>query len=124
MNFDEPAQGHLWWNDSDYSFGRKEALKTILILSAVTVIEVGIAISYDAFAADGGKFKWVVNLLMAIFSVVKVIFIMGTFMHLKNEKKGFILTCLLPFLFLIWAIIAFTFEGSSWQAMRHLLNAF
>ena len=95
-----------------------------MILSAVTVVEVGIAISYDAFAGDGGKNKWVINLLMAIFSVVKVIYIMGTFMHLKNEKKGFILSCLLPFLFLIWAIIAFTFEGSSWQAMRHLLNAF
>jgi cytochrome c oxidase subunit IV len=124
MNFDEPVQGHLHWNDAEYSDGRKEVLKTIVILSAVTVIEVGIAISYDAFANDGGKNKWVVNLLMAIFSVIKVIYIMGTFMHLKHEKKGFILTCLLPFLFLIWAIIAFTFEGSSWQAMRHLLNAF
>ena len=124
MNFDEPVQGHLHWNDAEYSDGRKEVLKTIFILSAVPIIEVGIAISYDAFAADGGKYKWVVNLLMAIFSVIKVIFIMGTFMHLKHEKKGFILSCLLPFLFLIWAIIAFTFEGSSWEMMRHWLNAF
>jgi hypothetical protein len=30
----------------------------------------------------------------------------------------------LPFMFLIWAIIAFTFEGSSWQFMRTWLNAF
>ena len=124
MNFDEPVQGHLHWDENEYSFGKKEALRTIAILSAVTILEVGIAISYDAFAGDGGKNKWVINLLMAIFSVVKVVYIMGTFMHLKHEKKGFILSCLLPFLFLIWAIIAFTFEGSSWQAMRHLLNAF
>jgi cytochrome c oxidase subunit 4 len=124
MNFDEPVQGHLHWNDTEYSDGRKEVLKTIIILSVVTVGEVSIAISYDAFAADGGKYKWVINLLMAIASVIKVIYIMGTFMHLKHEKKGFILTCILPFMFLIWAIIAFTFEGASWQAMRHLLNAF
>jgi cytochrome c oxidase subunit 4 len=124
MNFDEPVQGHLHWTDTEYSDGRKEVLKTIFILSAVTVVEVGIAISYDAFAKDGGKYKWVVNLAMAIFSVIKVIYIMGTFMHLKHEKKGFILTCLLPFMFLIWFIIAFTLEGASWQAMRHLLNAF
>lgn len=123
MNFDEPVQGHLHWNDSEYSDGRKEVLKTITILSAVTVIEVGIAISYDKLV-PGGENKWVINLLMAIFSVIKVIYIMGTFMHLKHEKKAFILSCLLPFLFLIWAIIAFTFEGASWQAMRHLLNAF
>ena len=67
MNFDEPVQGHLHWNDDEYAFGRKEVLKTILVLSAVTVIEVGIAISYDVFSRDGGKYKWVVNLLMAIF---------------------------------------------------------
>ena len=125
MNFDEPVQGHLHWTDGEYVDGRKEVLKTIIILSVVTVVEVGIAIGYDVLmAADGGKHKWVVNMLMAFFSVVKVIYIMGTFMHLKHEKKGFILTVLLPFLFLIWAIIAFTFEGASWQYMRTWLNAF
>jgi cytochrome c oxidase subunit IV len=125
MNFDEPVQGHLHWTEGEYSDGRKEVLKTIIILSVVTVVEVGIAISYDTlFLSDNGKHKWVVNLLMAIFSVVKVIYIMGTFMHLRHEKKGFILTVLLPFLFLIWAIIAFTFEGSSWLMMRGWLNAF
>ena len=123
MNFDEPVQGHLHWDDNEYSFGKKEAVKTIAILSLVTVVEVGIAIGYDVLVPSGNN-KWAISLLMAIFSVIKVIFIMGTFMHLKHEKKGFILTCLLPFLFLIWAIIAFTFEGSSWMAMRGLLNAF
>jgi cytochrome c oxidase subunit IV len=124
MNFDEPVQGHLHWTESEYKEGKKVVLKTILILAAVTFVEVSIAISYDAFMRDGGKYKWVVNLLMAFFSVVKVIYIMGTFMHLKDEKKWFIITVLGPFTFLIWAIIAFTFEGASWQYMRTLLNAF
>jgi uncharacterized membrane protein len=124
MNFDEPVQGHLHWTDGEYNDGRKEVLTTIGILSLVTLAEVSIAISYDAFSKDGGKYKWVVNLLMAIFSVIKVIYIMGTFMHLKHEKKWFMITVLGPFMFLIWAIIAFTYEGSSWQAMRGLLNAF
>jgi caa(3)-type oxidase subunit IV len=124
MNFDEPVQGHLHWTDAEYSDSRKDVLKTIIVLSVVTVVEVGIAIMYDALASDGGKFKWVINLLMAVFSVVKVVYIMGTFMHLKHEKKYFMLSVLLPFLFLVWAIIAFTFEGSSWQYMRTLLNAF
>lgn len=125
MNFDEPVQGHLHWNEEEYGVGRKEVLRTIIILSVVTIAEVGIAIAYDVLTGEsGGKFKWVINLLMAIFSVVKVYFIMGTFMHLKHEKKWFILTALLPFSFLIWAIIAFTVEGSSWHAMRGLLNMF
>ena len=123
MNFDEPVQGHLHWTDGEYKDGRKEVLKTIAILSVITVLEVGIAISYSKLVPSESH-KWIINLLMAIFSVIKVVYIMGTFMHLRHEKKGFILTCLLPFLFLIWAIIAFTFEGSSWQDMRLLLNQF
>jgi len=123
-DFDEPVQGHLHWTTDEYNDSKKDVLKTIFILSAVTVVEVGIAISYDAFSKDGGKYKWVVNLLMAIFSVVKVVYIMGTFMHLKHEKKWFMITVFAPFSFLIWAIIAFTIEGSSWQYMRTWLNAF
>ncbi len=124
MNFDEPVQGHLHWTPSEYADSRKDVLKTIIILSVVTIVEVGIAIGYDELVNDGGRFKWVINLLMAIFSVVKVIYIMGTFMHLKHEKKWFIITVFTPFAFLIWAIIAFAYEGASWQMMRGWLNMF
>lgn len=124
MNFDEPVQGHLHWTEGEYNDSKKEVLKTIIILSVVTIAEVGIAIAYDLFVGDGGSTKWLINLIMAVASVVKVYFIMGTFMHLKHEKKGFILSVLLPFLFLVWAIIAFVVEGGSWQAMRNLLNVF
>jgi heme/copper-type cytochrome/quinol oxidase subunit 4 len=117
-------EGHLHLNDQEYSDGRKEVLKTIIILSIVTVVEVSVAIIYDHFNPTGGSFKWMINLFMAVMSVVKVIYIMGTFMHLKNETKGFFLTVLLPFMFLIWAIIAFSYEGGSWNHMRSLLNVF
>lgn len=124
MNFDEPVQGHLHWTADEYADSRKDVLKTIVILSAVTFVEVGIAIGYDELARDGGRFKWVVNLLMAMFSVIKVIYIMGTFMHLKHEKKWFMITVFAPFSFLIWAIIAFSYEGASWHMMRGWLNLF
>lgn len=124
MDFEEPVQGHLHWTEEEHTDGKKQAMRTILILSAVTVIEVGIAMLYDTFANDGGAYKWAINLFMAVASVVKVYYIMGTFMHLKHEKKGFILTALLPFSFLIWAIIAFTMEGASWHTMRTWLNMF
>ena len=124
MNFDEPVQGHLHWTDGEYSNGRQEVLRTIIILSIITVAEVGIAISYDELASDGGKYKWVVNLLMAMFSVIKVYYIMGTFMHLRHEKKWFMITVFLPFSFLIWASIAFSYEGASWHMMRGCMNIF
>jgi hypothetical protein len=124
MNFDEPVQGHLHWTPEEYADSRKDVLKTIIILSVVTIVEVGIAIAYDAWANDGGKYKWVINLMMAIFSVIKVIYIMGTFMHLKHEKKWFMITVFAPFSFLIWAIISFAYEGASWHMMRGWLNMF
>lgn len=123
MDFEEPVQGHLHWTEEEYGVGKKEVMKTIIILSVVTVIEVGIAMIYDHFVTSG-EGKWAINLFMAVASVVKVYYIMGTFMHLKHEKKGFILTALLPFSFLIWAIIAFTMEGASWHTMRTWLNMF
>lgn len=124
MNFDEPVQGHLHWTQEEYNDSKKDVMKTIIILSVVTVAEVGIAIAYDAIMGDKGTGKIFINLIMAIASIIKVYFIMGTFMHLKHEKKWFIITVFTPFAFLIWAIIAFSVEGSSWQAMRGWMNLF
>jgi cytochrome c oxidase subunit IV len=123
-NNHEMPEGHLHWNDQEYSDSRKDVLKTIIILSVVTITEVGIAILYDHLNPTGGNFKWAINLFMVIASIVKVYFIMGTFMHLKHETKGFLMTVFVPFTFLIWAIIAFTLEGRSWEHMRSLLNVF
>lgn len=124
MSFEVPSEGHLHWTDAEYNDSRRDVLKTIIILSVVTVFEVGVAIGYDQIYGAEGKGKWIINLIMAICSIIKVYYIMGTFMHLKHEKKWFILTVFGPFLFLIWAIIAFAADGDSWHAMRGLLNAF
>ncbi len=124
MNFDEPVQGHLHWTQGEYDDSKKDVMKTIIILSAVTIAEVGIAIAYDHFMGDKGTGKIFINLIMAIASIIKVYFIMGTFMHLKHEKKWFIMTVLFPFCFLVWAIIAFTYDGASTETMRTWLNLF
>ncbi len=124
MSFEVKPEGHLHWTDDEYKESRSSVLKTIIILSVVTVIEVGVAMIYDKMNPDGGNGKIFINLFMAIMSVVKVYYIMGIFMHLKHETKGFLITVFFPFLFLIWAIIAFSLEGSSWQHMRSLLNIF
>ncbi|HLP50753.1 MAG TPA: cytochrome C oxidase subunit IV family protein [Chitinophagales bacterium] len=124
MNFDEPVQGHLHWTVEEYNDSKKEVMKTIIILSVVTIAEVGIAIAYDKLVGDGGGGKMIINMIMAIASIIKVYFIMGTFMHLKHEKKWFIITVFAPFSFLIWAIIAFSVEGAYWETMRGWINLF
>ncbi len=122
MDFEVPPEGHLHWNEDEYKQGKKDVLKTIVILSIVTVVEVSAAIVYDHFFPNSSKL--LINLFMAFMSVVKVIYIMGIFMHVNHETPWFKRTILLPFMFLIWAIIAFAVEGSSWHAMRDLLNIF
>ena len=124
MNFDEPVQGHLHWTVEEYNDSKKEVMKTIIILSVVTIAEVGIAIAYDKLVGGGGGGKMIINMIMAIASIIKVYFIMGTFMHLKHEKKWFIITVFAPFSFLIWAIIAFSVEGAYWETMRGWINLF
>lgn len=124
MSFEVPSEGHLHWSEGEYADGKKSVMKTILILSAVTVIEVGAAIVYDSIYPQGGGPKMLLNLFMAVMSVVKVVYIMGIFMHVNHETSWFKRTILLPFLFLIWAIIAFAVEGGSWGAMREWLNMF
>jgi cytochrome c oxidase subunit IV len=123
-NNHEMPEGHLHWSPEEYTSGKTEVWRTIIILSVLTVTEVAVAIAYDHFNPNGGSGKILINLFMAIMSVIKVVYIMGTFMHLKHETKGFFLTVALPFLFLVWAIIAFSFEGGSWAHMRSLLNVF
>jgi hypothetical protein len=124
MSFETPTEGHLHWTESEYNDGKKSVLKTIIILSIVTVVEVGSAMIYDKIYPQGGGPKLWLNLFMAVMSVVKVVYIMGIFMHVGHETPWFKRTILLPFLFLIWAIIAFAVEGESWHAMRDLLNIF
>lgn len=122
---EELPEGHLHWTKEEYNDSRKDSLRTILILSVVTIVEVGIALLYDNYDPAGeGVGKIFINIFMAVASIVKVYYIMGTFMHLKHETKEFLWTVFIPFTILIWAIIAFALEGESWRYMRSLLNVF
>ncbi len=124
MNFDAPTEGHLHWSEDEYKDGKKTVLKTIFILSAVTILEVGSAMLYDKFYPQGGGPTVAISIFMAVMSVVKVFYIMGVFMHVAHETPWFKRTILLPFIFLIWAIISFALDGHSWHMMRGWLNMF
>ena len=81
--------------------------KTTLILSIVTVVEVTGALLYPDTLP-----RIILTLFVIAMSILKAYYIVGTFMHLKFEIKNLIVTVLLPFMFLIWFIISFLWEGS------------
>lgn len=99
--------------DEQYHSQVKAVWRATYILAIVTVVEVGMAI----FWPDGWS-RLVLNLLFIFMSLMKAFFIVGEFMHLKYELRALVLSILVPLLFLIWAIIAFSLEGDSWLNLK------
>lgn len=107
----------------DYTESKRIANKTILILAAITIFEVAFALLGKGYLVEGVEFPgWLVGSLMIILSIVKAYLIVYEFMHMKYEVPGLIRSVLLPTLLLVWAIIAFFYEGSTWQDRRQLIN--
>jgi len=87
------------------------------ILSAVTIIEVGIALLFYYFMGASGL-RWGLNVFMVVASLIKAFYIVSVFMHLKYEREVLAATILMPLAFFIWFIISFIMEGSAWLEMR------
>jgi len=106
-------------SQGEYQQGKKDVYRTTIILSIVTVAEVLGSIAYEHFV-DGTR--WPLMLFVTAMSIVKAYWIMKVFMHVGHERKGFVFTLLFPFVFLVWAIICFSAEGSHIHVMRESLN--
>ncbi len=107
----------------DYQGAKKIALKTILILGVVTVIEVMIALTGKGYIIEGYHSpKILMNSLMISFSLYKAYLIVFEFMHMKYEAKGLRFSVLLPVCLLIWAVIAFLYEGNAWKHNRKVIQ--
>ncbi len=103
----------------DYTAGKKIALKTILILAVVTVVEVIIALTGKGYIIEGFHLPLLLTgLAMICLSFYKAYLIVYEFMHMKHEVKGLRLSVLLPMLLLVWAVIAFMNEGGAWLSSR------
>ncbi len=110
-----------------YEQSKSIALKTILLLAAITVVEVAIALVGKGYIG-GHDFTTtfigaaVIGLVMAALSFYKAIKIIFEFMHMSYEIKGLYMSVLLPTLLLVWAIIAFLYEGNYWNDSRQKLK--
>jgi cytochrome c oxidase subunit IV len=103
----------------DYQGAKKIALKTIIILAVVTVVEVMIALTGKGYIIEGYHApKVLMNTLMIGMSLYKAYLIVFEFMHMKYEAKGLMMSVLLPVVLLFWAIIAFLYEGNAWKGYR------
>ena len=106
--------GHLSYEES-----KKALFKGLIFLGIVTLVEVAIALLAKGHIFDGFYMnKTFYSILMAAFSMVKAIFILGEFMHLKYESRGLRIGLALPFVLIVWGAIAFMHDGNSFQQRR------
>jgi len=89
--------------------------RVTLILGIVTVVEVAAALLYPDSMP-----RIILNLFFIVMSLIKAFYIVAVFMHMKYERRAMQLTVLLPTLFLVWAIIAFLWEGGAWLEYRSI----
>jgi cytochrome c oxidase subunit IV len=106
-----------------YEEGKKVVVKGLLLLAVVTIVEVLIALVGNGHIISGFHLpKIIMYPLMIGLSLYKAYFIVYEFMHMRYEVKGLAMSVLLPTLLLVWGVIAFLQEGSSWGSRRELIK--
>ena len=103
----------------DYESSKKTAYYIITVLAIITIGEVLFALAGKGYIVEG----WHVPIaimggVMIILSLVKAYLIVYEFMHMKYEISGMVKSVLLPLFLLVWAIIAFLYEGNAWKGNR------
>lgn len=109
-----------------YDEQKKLVVKGLKLLGFITIIEVAIALLAKGYLIPGvhftGAMHYVYMAAMVAFSIYKAYFIVYNFMHMAHEVPGLRLSVLMPLLLLVWGIIAFFQEGSSWGSRRALIK--
>ena len=89
-------------------------MKVTLILSVVTVLEVGLGLKGSAWGVPHA----ITASLFLIMTLLKAAYIVRVFMHLGDEIRNMIITVLIPLTLFIWFIIAFLADGGFWLHMN------
>lgn len=109
-----------------YEESKKRVVYGLLLLGAVTLVEVFISLLGKGHIIPGLEryhtILYIAGILIACLSLYKAYFIIYEFMHMKYEVKSLAMTVLLPTGLLIWAIIAFFQEGNSWKNRREQIK--
>lgn len=99
------------------------ANKGFILLLIVTLIEVGLALIGNGHLIEGFTLNPMIMIpVMIIFSLYKAYYIVSVFMHLGSEVGGMAYTIVMPMFLLVWAVIAFLWEGDSARQNRNYVK--
>ncbi len=115
----EVSVPHHHYSDEEF---RKRVRKTTLLLSIITIIELGFGFSIY-FIHKGPDPSHMLVLffkgVVCILSLAKAYYIVSVFMHLGDEIRNMIMTIVVPLMLFIWFIIAFITDGNSYKNLRN-----
>jgi cytochrome c oxidase subunit IV len=106
---------------SDAEFKRR-VRKTTILLSVITVIELGIGLSIYGIHKGPNPSELLVLMfkgVVCILTLAKAYYIVSVFMHLGDEIRNMIMTIVVPLMLFIWFIAAFILDGNSYKNLRN-----
>jgi cytochrome c oxidase subunit IV len=110
---------HHHADDADF---KKRVRKTTILLSVITIIELGIGLSiYTIHKGDDPNHLLVMMFkgMVCILTLAKAYYIVSVFMHLGDEIRNMIMTVVVPLMLFIWFIAAFLWDGNSYKNLRN-----
>jgi cytochrome c oxidase subunit IV len=114
--FEEVTIHHEHHDDGSF---KKKVIKTTIILSVITVIELGLGLLLYSLDLPDGFRKLLIKGVIVILSLAKAFYIVSIFMHLGDEIRNMIMTIVVPLMLFIWFIIAFVADGNSYKNLRN-----
>ncbi len=101
---------------------KKRVIKTTILLSILTIVEVGIGLLIYKIHVPGTATSFLIYAFkgaMCILTLAKAYYIVSIFMHLGDEIRNMIMTVIVPLLLFVWFIIAFLADGQSYKNLRN-----
>lgn len=95
----------------------KEIWKVTIILSVLTLIELGLGIGM--MNLEDGLLRYSMKGAIIILMLAKAFYIVGYFMHLKHEIRNLIMTIVVPLMLFIWFILVFLSDGQSFKNLKN-----
>jgi cytochrome c oxidase subunit 4 len=104
---------------ADDSTFKKKVIKTTVILSIITVIELGLGLTLYALHLPDDMRRLLIKGVIIILSLAKAFYIVSIFMHLGDEIRNMIMTIVVPLMLFVWFILAFILDGNSYRNLRN-----
>jgi cytochrome c oxidase subunit 4 len=106
----------------DDALFKKRIRKTTILLSVITLIELGLGLSIYTIHKGPNPSHLLVLMFKGVISILtlaKAFYIVSVFMHLGDEIRNMIMTIVVPLMLFIWFIAAFLMDGNSYRNLRN-----